>query len=144
VTARKEGGTGGNAAQEIAALRAELRTAQNNLAIERDLREAAEDQAERLVEDNKRLRQEIERLTGPSDPWQPLIEKFLAEHPAETRQPSRVILMEAIGIPERDLASGIYRRLARVMRRIGGWQSRTDIPYHGDEVRGWMKRPPYG
>jgi hypothetical protein len=136
----KDDGTGGNDAQEIAALRAELRTAQNNLAIERNLREAADDQAERLTEENKRLRAEIERLTGPSDAWQPHIEKFLSDHPHVYRHPSLIILRDALGIPVRNHDSEVFRRLARVMRRIGGWQGSTNIKYSDGRVRGWTKR----
>jgi hypothetical protein len=139
----KEGGTSGNDAQEIAALHAELRTAQNNLAIERNLREAAEDQAERLSDDNKRLREEIERLKGPSDPWQPCVEKFLGDRPDVYRHPSLIILRDALDIPERNHDSEVFRRLARVMRRIGGWRGSPNIPYRDGRVRGWRK-PRYG
>jgi hypothetical protein len=143
VTAGKEGGTGGNDAQEVAALRAELRTAKNDLAIERNQREAAEGHKDRLGQENKRLLEEIERLKGPPDKWQPLIEKFLADHPDEYRHPSLIILRDALGIPEREHESGAFRRLARVMRRIGGWQNSSNIPYRDGRVHGWMK-PRYG
>jgi hypothetical protein len=140
VVSRKKGGAGGNDAQEIAALRAELRTIQNELATERNLREAAEDQAERLSEENKGLREEIDRLRGPSDPWLPRVEKFLADHPDVYRHPSLIILRDALDIPERNHESEVFRRLARVMRRIGGWRESSNIWYGDGRVRGWMKQ----
>ena len=136
----KEGGTGGEDAQEIAALRAELRTAKNDFALERNRREAAEDQAERLSKENKLLREEIDRLRGPSDSWQPRVAKYLTDHPDVHRHPSLVILRDALNISERNHESEVFRRLARVMRRIGGWRGSSNIRYGDGRVRGWIKQ----
>ena len=84
------------------------------------------------------LEAELRRLRPPTDPLQDKVAAWIDRQGVD-RHPSAVLLEQALGVPKGRHESEGFRRLARIMRRLG-WKHSTNVPCDGGRVHGWIKR----
>jgi multidrug efflux pump subunit AcrA (membrane-fusion protein) len=115
---------------ELGKTRAALTKAQEELAHEQVKADVAQTKVRgQLVQarkDRAALQAKLDAVTPPRDPWQDTVEAFLDDFP-ETDRWAAFNLLDALGVQTSHRDTDTYRRLARVMRAIGGWKASNNV-----------------
>ena len=114
--------------RELAEARAEITTLREQIA---EIREGYETRI-------AKLREELARVQPSDDPWEQRIRNWLDEQQGESRHASWRILENALGIDRQSQDSATWRRLKKVMAKIG-WRHALVPDDHGSRIKGYRK-----
>ena len=114
--------------RQIAELQADKAKREQNEAVIRESYET------RIAE----LHEQLVLAQPPDDPWTEQIRNWLAAQGTEWRHPSWRILKNAVGIDHHAQDTSLWRRLAKIMAKLG-WQQALVPDDRGGRVKGYRK-----